>query len=111
MNMFVNNPISFDLETVPGIGEKSLPKLQEKGITMTQHLIAKYMSQAVLEEVEGTDGETTKVIDVFSTNQQFWHFLQDCGINSFRSGIVDAINRKVSSFDPSFTDNLSNYEG
>ena len=55
------------------------------------------------DEVETTEG-TELVIDVFTTNQHFWHFLQSAGINSMRSGIVNAVNRKVAQMDSSFTD-------
>ena len=70
-----------------------------------QHLLAKYMSLATTEERENTDGEMETMLDVYVTNQQFWHFLQDAGVNAARSGIVQAVNRKVAQMDSAFLDN------
>ena len=63
------------------------------------------MSLATTEERENTDGDMETMIDVYVTNQQFWHFLQDAGVNSTRSGIVHAVNRKVAQMDSAFIDN------
>ena len=105
MSDWLNGGIKMDIQSVPGIGPKAAQSLEKKGVTITQHLIAKYMSLATTEERENTDGEMEPMVDVYVTNQQFWHFLQDAGVNAARSGIVDAINRKVAQMDPAFVDN------
>jgi len=104
MQNFLNGETSLDLLTVPGIGPKAAESLAKENITIVPHLLAKYMSGAVTEEQDTTDGSGV-TIDVFSTNQHFWHFLQSAGVHSLRSGIVNAVNRKVASFDNQFTDN------
>ena len=109
MTVWMNSGTKLDLRSVPGIGPKAVENLEKKGITITQHLIAKYMSLATTEDREAADGSMEPMIDVYVTNQQFWHFLQDAGINSTRSGIVQAINRKVAHMDPAFVDN-TDYE-
>eukprot|EP00977_Amphora_coffeiformis_P015284 scaffold4494_cov161-Amphora_coffeaeformis.AAC.3 len=104
MQTFLNGETELDILKVPGIGPKAAEALAKENITIIPHLLAKYMSGAVTEDQDTTDGSGV-AIDVFSTNQHFWHFLQSVGINSFRSGIVNAVNRKVASFDNQFTDN------
>lgn len=107
MTTWLGAGIPMDLQSVPGVGPKAAEALEKKGVTITQHLLAKYMSLATTEQREDTEGEMQTVVDVYVTNQQFWHFLQDAGINSTRSGIVDAVNRKVSAMDPAFIDNTN----
>ena len=109
MDDFLNGDENIDILKVPGIGPKAKEVLAEKGITIIPHLLAKYMSMAQTEEEEDTDGNAVTGIDVFSTNQQFWHFLQDAGVNSMRSGIVMAVNKKVSQTNHCFVD-TTDYE-
>lgn len=105
MTKWLNAGFKLDLQTVPGVGPKTAEALEKKGITITQHLLAKYMSLASSEERENTDGEMEPMVDVYVTNQQFWHFLQDAGISAYRSGIVQAVNQKVAQMDSNFFDN------
>lgn len=89
----------------PGIGPKAAGVLKEQDIMIVPHLRAKYESLAVTEAIENTDGEEEEVVDVVATNHHFWHYLQSIGINSFRSGIVNAINHHVATLDNNFIDN------
>lgn len=96
-----------DLQAVPGIGPKAAQALKDEGINNVGQLVGKYMSYA-LYEGEGTD-ENPRRVDVYSMNQHLWHYFQTIGVNSVRSGIVNAINQKVAQAWPEFADDAADY--
>jgi hypothetical protein len=106
MNEWLNEEIDGDLTTVPGIGPAFAKKLNEAGVYSVHHLIGKYMAETVYDAEE--DGSLT--MDVYSTNQVFFEFLRTAGISSTRSGIVNAINRKVAASFTAYNDSTVDYQ-
>ena len=87
----------FPLSKVPGIGEKASEKLAEGDddndkVTTTYQLIGKYLSLM---------GEG---IDCVEHHDRFWYWLKEKGVNSHRSGIVQCIAEKVSTWVPGLYD-------
>lgn len=107
MASFLADPLEEDLTKCPGIGAKNAENLKKSGIENLPQLMGKYMSYCTYDG-EGTEDDP-RAVDVFSVNQHFWHFLQGAGVSSYRSGIVDAINKKVAQGHPIFADDEENY--
>jgi hypothetical protein len=109
MDEFVQGDIALDIKKVPGIGPKAAEALKGEGIDNTYKLISKYLEMTSTVEAETTDGEGL-IVDVFTTNNHLWHFLASIGVNSHRSAIVQAINKKVANWDNNFIDNTPYHE-
>lgn len=103
MDVWRNSPVSGDLKEVPGIGPSAIEKLAKDDmndvyrITNTYQLIGVYL----LMKGPDVDGEEVTVTQL---NHKFWYFLKSKGITAHRSGIVLALNSKVSSFMPNLND-------
>lgn len=105
LNAFLAEDVGKEVKEVPFIGPKGAELLRAQGIHSYPELLAKYISLVVWDE--GEDEATT--VNVPATNQKFWHFIKSCGINTARSGIVNAINKKVAAMMPIFEDDAANY--
>lgn len=92
VTQFIQSPITGDLNEVPGIGPKAIEKLKEVKISTTFALIGQFLTlkEEGVESVEHCD--------------RFWYWLQNVGISSHRSGIVQAIAEKTDSMFPGIYD-------
>jgi hypothetical protein len=106
MNEWLNDEIVTDLCTVPGIGPAFAKKLNNADIWSVHHLIGKYLSETVYD----AEDDGTLTMDVYSTNQKFFDFLRTSGVTSTRSGIVNAINRKVAASYVTYNDSTVDYD-
>mmetsp|Transcript_47162 Transcript_47162/g.102895 ORF Transcript_47162/g.102895 Transcript_47162/m.102895 type:complete len:116 (-) Transcript_47162:121-468(-) len=89
---FLRADIVPDVTSVPGIGPAAASKLADVGITTTYQLVGKFM---MLKE---------QGVDSVEHCDRFWYWLQDTGISSHRSGIVQCIAEKMDSFFPGIYD-------
>ena len=87
---FIRAPITGDLKEIPGLGPKGIEKLADgdEPITTTYQLIGKYLmlKDDTTDSVEHCD--------------KFWYWLKAKGIDSHRSGLVNALAEKVNIFLP-----------
>eukprot|EP00904_Undaria_pinnatifida_P001196 jgi/Undpi1/11077/HiC_scaffold_30.g13375.m1 len=94
---FIRSAISGDITEVPGIANRGKEILAEgEGddcVTNTHQLIGKFLS------LRGPDKDGHEV-DSVEHCDKFWYWLQAKGINSNRSGIVNAIAEKVNTWIP-----------
>ncbi|CAM9665285.1 unnamed protein product, partial [Choristocarpus tenellus] len=90
-------PTNFIFAQVPGIAEGARKRLADgEGddcVTNTYQLVGKFLS------LRGPDIDGEKV-DCVEHCDKFWYWLQSKGINSHRSGIVNAIAEKVNTWIP-----------
>lgn len=104
LKAFVESELQPNLDSVPGVGPVTVKWMEDNGIENTYQLVAKYMAATTTQTVQSEDGENVEIVDVFTTNNHFWHFLKDLGVRGARSGIVNAINQKVASWDTNYVD-------
>ena len=95
---FLENEINSDLISVPGIGPKSAEKLNTNGISTTYQLIGTFLT---LKQLEDTSQDHC---------DRMWHWLQSCGIDTYRSGIVQCLVEKCEIMMPSLYDNNTVFE-
>ena len=95
---FLENEINHDLISVPGIGPKSAEKLNKEGIASTYQLIGTFLT---LKQLEDTSQDHC---------DRMWHWLQSCGIDTYRSGIVQCLVEKCEIMMPSLYDNNTVFE-
>lgn len=88
------NPLTGELSEVPGIGPAAIKHLAagEESIENTYQLIGKFFMLK-----SNDDGEPINCVDHCDA---FWQWLKSKGINSFRSGIVNAIAEKMNTMVP-----------
>lgn len=80
---FISSPLSEDLTQVPGIGPSAVEKLSKIKIHTTYQLIGVFLT------LKDRDMSCEQHLDAF------WLFLEDTGINAYRSGITHSIASKV----------------
>jgi hypothetical protein len=93
MDKWRTEPVTGDLNEVPGIGAAAIKKLAEcdDRITNTYQLFGKYLL------LKGPDLKGHKVQSM-EHNEKFWYFLKSTGIVVHRSAIVKAIAEKAATF-------------
>jgi len=79
---FLEDELSEDLLTIPGIGQKTAVKLQEEGIQTTYQLIGQFLT------FKGA-GESSQ-----AHCDKMWHWFREIGINQYRSGIIYCLVEK-----------------
>eukprot|EP00752_Nemacystus_decipiens_P005202 g4721.t1 len=98
---FIRSAITGEITEVPGIAERGAEILAEgEGddvVTNTYQLIGKFLA------LRGPDKGDHEV-DSVEHCDKFWYWLQAKGINSNRSGIVNAIAEKVNTWIPGIYD-------
>ena len=97
METWRTEPVSGNLQDVPGIGPAAVGKLTQEDITNTYQLFGKYLM------LKGPDTQEHQV-ECIEHAEKFWHFLKAIGIVSHRSAIVKAISEKAASFFPGIYD-------
>lgn len=80
---FLAAPLEEDITMVPGIGDMAAKYLETDNVTTTFQLIGIFLT------LKGKDMTPKQHLDAF------WFYLQDIGINSYRSGIVQCIAEKT----------------
>ena len=80
---FLRQPITESITDVPGICPAAAKKLAKVGITTCHQLIGKFLS------FKGKDVSVQEHCDAF------WDFLNETGISSHRSGVVQAVAERV----------------
>lgn len=89
---FLASPLGDDITMVPGIGDVAAEKLAMDNVITTFQLIGIFLT------LKGKDMTQNEHLDAF------WFYLQDLGINSFRSGIVQCIAEKTNIMIPGIYD-------
>ena len=94
---FVDEPLSSDITTVPGIGEASAAQLATSDdpadvITTTHQLLGKFLSFFA----DGVSG--AQACDAL------WFYLQARNVRAHRSGIITALSEKLNAMVPGLID-------
>jgi hypothetical protein len=97
METWRTEPVSGNLQDVPGIGPAAVGKLAANEITNTYQLFGKYLM------LKGPDTEE-HAVECVEHAEKFWHFLKGIGIVAHRSAIVKAISEKAAGFFPGIYD-------
>ena len=93
---FLSSPIVDDITSVPGIGPATAEKLKEDNVETTVQLIGIFFT---LKAPGMTQQEHVDAM---------WYYLQELGVNSFRSGIVQCIAEKANIMIPGIYDGQNN---
>ena len=89
---FIRAPLSKDIESIPGVGAFNAMLLEEQGVQTPHQLLAVYMSLG---------GESDDSVEL---QDKFYYWLQEVGINSNRSTIVEVVAKKVNTWIPGIYD-------
>ena len=94
---FIDEPLSGDITTVPGIGEAAAARLATSDdpsdvITTTHQLIGKFLCFFA-------DGVTAP-----QACDALWFYLQARGVRAHRSGIIVALSEKLNTMVPGIVD-------
>ncbi|CAM9808718.1 unnamed protein product [Pylaiella littoralis] len=99
---FIRSAVTGDITEVPGIATRGAEILAEgegdERVTNTYQLIGKFLA------LRGPDKGDDHEVDSVEHCDKFWYWLQAKGINSNRSGIVNAIAEKVNTWVPGIYD-------
>lgn len=94
MATFLVGDVVDDITSVPGIGPGTQEKLKTQGVETTIQLLGIFFT------MKGLGMNQTQHCDAM------WYYLQELGINAFRSGIVHAIAEKSNIMIPGIYENL-----
>ncbi|CAM9210684.1 unnamed protein product [Chrysoparadoxa australica] len=104
LETFIRSPITGDLTEVPGVGKGNAEKLAEGDdkVTNTYQLIGKYLT---LKGPDTADKEVRREsVECKDHCDNFWHWLKQKGIVSYRGSIVNAVAEKANVWMPGLYD-------